>query len=66
MTNYEKHFGSPEAAAETILSLCENARSCESCVLHQRAGDLFCGDPLPWLQMADDERPQECESCRVE
>lgn len=66
MTNYERLYGSPEKAAETIMTLCENARSCETCVLHQKAGDLFCGDPLKWLMMAEDEQPQECESCRVE
>lgn len=66
MTNYEKLFGSPEKAAETIMSLCANTRSCEACVLHQHAGDMFCGDPLPWLKMDADEQPQECESCRIE
>lgn len=66
MTNYEKYFGSPEAAAETIMTLCDNAKRCDTCVLHQQAGDMFCGDPLEWLKMNADEQPQECESCRVE
>lgn len=66
MTNYEKHFGSPEKAAETIMTLCENAKSCTACVLHQQASGPFCGAPLEWLQMEEDEQPQECESCRIE
>lgn len=65
MTNYERLYGSPEAAAETIMTLCANTQSCESCVLHQQAGDMFCGDPLEWLMMEEDVRPQECESCKI-
>lgn len=61
MTNYERLFGSPERAAETIISLCENASGCENCVLHQQAVGVFCSDPLKWLMMTDDEQPQECE-----
>ncbi len=66
MTNYERYFGSPEAAAETILSLCENAKSCEACVLHQHGETDHCGDPLTWLLKDEGEKTQECESCKIE
>lgn len=65
MTNYERLYGSPEKAAETILSLCENAKSCETCVLKTENGN-FCGEPLTWLLMEEQDADQICQSCRIE
>ena len=54
MTNYEKLFGTPERAAETLKRMCVSMESCTYCPLHA-AGVDFCesdeGDGVAeWLE----------------
>lgn len=65
MTNWEKHFGTPEKAAnsiENILSHClkENGKRCHGCLLKEsldtRHG-CYKADILVWLQEEADDMP---------
>ena len=55
MTNYEKLFGTPEMAAETLMDMCQSMVDCTHCPLYV-AGLAFCdggdyeGDVLEWLE----------------
>lgn len=55
MTNYEKLFGSPEIAAETLMDMCQSMGYCVHCPLFL-SGLAFCdngdyeGDVLEWLE----------------
>ena len=55
MTNYEKLFGTPEIAAETLMDMCQSMSDCTHCPMYV-AGLAFCdsdayeGDVLEWLE----------------
>jgi len=55
MTNYEKLFGTPERAAETLMDMCQSMGDCAHCPMYV-AGLAFCdsgtygGDVLEWLE----------------
>lgn len=55
MTNYEKLFGTPEIAAETLMDMCQSMADCTHCPMYA-AGLAFCdsgayeGDVLDWLK----------------
>ena len=55
MTNYEKLFGTPVIAAETLTYMCQSMVDCTHCPMYA-AGLAFCdsdgyeGDVLEWLR----------------
>lgn len=63
MTNYEKCFGTPEKAAETILHECEEATTCGACPIAFHPE--YCGDPLKWLN-AEEREESGCADCEIE
>lgn len=59
-TNYERHFGSPAATANTLVAACAKARSCFSCPAYDAEGDdcpisqdYDC--TMNWLESEDDD-----------
>lgn len=55
MTNWEKLFGTPEIAAETLMDMCQSMGVCTHCPMYV-VGLSFCdsdayeGDVLEWLE----------------
>ena len=51
-TNYERHFGTPEKAAETVGKLCDKLDTCDGCFLD---GACPYQDGLGWLEWLESE-----------
>ena len=55
MTNYEKLFGTPEIAAETLMDMCQSMGNCTHCPMFVAGlaffdSDAYEGDVLEWLE----------------